>query len=250
MWDRFAVAAGLALASLAFLAARPGPASAAPSMAPEPVQTTVTMPAGSMAAPSLADAVAALSLAQRTAGETPSAEDALAETVASSLAHYLTPLLTPAAASPAPQAAAMRTDPGALGGLLDSGDALGVIIPFSAQGRDGRLHNGLTFAVAAGGQVFSPVDATVGFSGPLDGYGEVAILLTRDGAALVVTGMANALPQEGDKLRAGALLGRMPGQPGASPARDGLTSSATPAPELYIEVRKAGQFIDPALWLR
>lgn len=242
MWDRITLAAGLVLASFALVDTQGTHASA--SQTSLPVTVAAPPPA---AAPSLADALAALSLAQRQTGPAGLKSGALAEAVASDLAQYLTPVAVVAAA---PVGAAPLNGPGALGGLLDSGDAIGVTIPFSAQGRDGRLHTGMTYSVAAASVVFAPADVTVGFSGPLDGYGGVVILLAKDGSALVVTGLGDTLAKEGQSLLRGAPIGRMPRPKAKQTDAEPLTSPATPAPELYIEVRKSGRFVDPALWLR
>jgi septal ring factor EnvC (AmiA/AmiB activator) len=165
------------------------------------------------------------------------------------LARYL----TVGARRAPPQAtviAARAASATALGGLIDAGDSLGVVVPFGAQGRDRRLTRGLTLAVNPGGVLYAPFNARVGYAGPLEGYGQVVILLGPDREALVVTGLAETSLQEGAQLTKGARLGAVAAA--VEDANDGarLTSLASQAPELYLEVRKDGRFIDPSQWLR
>lgn len=209
------------------------PSTSAPTRAPPSASAT--------SPPPLAAAISALSIAERQA---PSRAGVAAAAVASDLAVFLTPA---AAARREPPKPLPAVRPNGLGGLLDAADALGVVIPFGASGRDGRLHNGVTFAVAQGGAVFAPIDAEVGFAGALSGYGKVVILLNSADQALVITGLGEVLAVEGARLKAGSPIGRAPTLAGASA---GLTSSATPAPELYVEVRHKHRYLDPIQWLR
>lgn len=247
MWRQAALCAALAFAGLAVW---DGPKGARATESPAPLQAAPA-PSRPFAPPSLADAVSALSISQRQTSSLATAA------VASDLAKYLTvgargarrtetATLTALPITPA-RAAVGAT---ALGGLIDAGDALGVVIPFGAQGRNGRLTRGMTVGVSAGGGVYAPFDGVVGYAGPLDGYGDVVILLGPAREALVITGLAGLRVREGQSIALGAPLGAAPGAAQGGDRGDSLTSSATQAPELYLEVRQDGRFIDPAQWLR
>lgn len=95
---------------------------------------------------------------------------------------------------------------------------------------------GLTLRTRAGEQVLAPAAGWVAYSGPFRSYGIVLILDLDNDYAIVLTGMDAILANVGQRVLAG--------QPIAEMAAD-----ATPAPELYVEVRRSGSPIDPARWL-
>lgn len=95
---------------------------------------------------------------------------------------------------------------------------------------------GLTLRTRAGEQVLAPAAGRVAYSGPFRSYGIVLILDLDNDYAVVLTGMDAILANVGQRVLAG--------QPIAEMAAD-----ATPAPELYVEVRRNGSPIDPARWL-
>jgi murein DD-endopeptidase MepM/ murein hydrolase activator NlpD len=238
MWKQAALAAGLAFAGLAMMDARFGARA---------TETPISAPTAGVA-PSLADAVSALSIAQRRSSQRNSS--LAANAVANDLARYLTVGARKAASRSPPLAPPLSASVTAIGGLIDAGDAQGVIIPYGAQGRDGRLTRGMTVAVSPGGTIYAPFAGTIGYAGPLEGYGAVVILLAPDRSALVITGLAQTTAREGSRAPKGAALGVMPGDSAVLLAEASLTSLATQAPELYLEVRQDGRFIDPAQWLR
>jgi septal ring factor EnvC (AmiA/AmiB activator) len=94
----------------------------------------------------------------------------------------------------------------------------------------------MTVRTRAGAQVLAPTAGRVAYSGPFRSYGIVLILDLDNDYAIVFTGMNEILVNVGQRVLAG--------QPIAEMAAD-----ATPAPELYVEVRRAGSPIDPARWL-
>lgn len=205
--------------------------------------------AGYGQAPSLASAIAALSIAERS----PSDYSSLAAAaVASDLARYLTPMAAanPKLAPSGPTANGLSAQ--GFGGLLDAADSVGVVIPFGVAGRNGRLSRGVTVAVAAGATVFAPFDAQIGFAAELEGYGGVIILLdpSANDQALVLTGLSTVAVQEGAQIARGSTLGRVAGDSEKAATRQDLTDEAIPSPELYIEVRSEGRVLDPANWLR
>ncbi|WP_395646600.1 murein hydrolase activator EnvC family protein [Terricaulis sp.] len=111
-----------------------------------------------------------------------------------------------------------------------------VIRNFGAREAGGPAAQGATVRTRGSAQVVSPAAGEVAYAGLFRSYGQVLILNLDGGYALVLTGLENVRAQVGDRVQSGQPIGEMP-------------SSDTPAPELYVEVRRNGQPIDPARWL-
>ncbi|MEM7526606.1 MAG: peptidoglycan DD-metalloendopeptidase family protein [Pseudomonadota bacterium] len=110
---------------------------------------------------------------------------------------------------------------------------------------------GLTLAAPAFAQVAAPVDATLRFAGPLEGYGIVAILEPETGWLLTLAGLGTIERQVGETVLKGERLGDLGGDlPGSSEillARDARGALIDPA-RLYLELRQEGVPIDPVPW--
>jgi septal ring factor EnvC (AmiA/AmiB activator) len=100
----------------------------------------------------------------------------------------------------------------------------------------GPASQGVLVRTRASAQVVSPASGEVAYAGLFRSYGQVLILNVDGGYVLVLTGLETISAQVGQRVRAGQPIGEMP-------------SSDTPAPELYVEVRREGQPIDPGRWL-
>jgi murein hydrolase activator len=101
---------------------------------------------------------------------------------------------------------------------------------------NGAKHEGLTLATRSGAQVIAPMDARVQYAGVFRTYGLMAILDVGNGVLVVVSGMDALYPEAGQWVLAGEPIGRMAVQ-------------KSPSPELYLEVRRNGQPVDPEKWL-
>lgn len=95
---------------------------------------------------------------------------------------------------------------------------------------------GVRVRTGAGAEVISPAAGEVAYAGPFRSYGNVLILDIAGGYALVLTGLETMQVQVGETVQPGQFLGRMP-------------ESDTSAPDLYVEVRRNGQPVDPERWL-
>lgn len=95
---------------------------------------------------------------------------------------------------------------------------------------------GLTLRTRPGGQITAPFAAKVVWAGPFRSYGSVLILDPGDDCAIVLAGMSLTLVRDGQTVRQGQPLAQM-------------AIDATPAPELYVEVRRGGDPVDPVPWL-
>jgi septal ring factor EnvC (AmiA/AmiB activator) len=96
---------------------------------------------------------------------------------------------------------------------------------------------GATIRTRAGAQVLAPANAEIAYAGEFRSYGQVLILNLDNGYALVLAGMDSLRARTGERVTGGQIVGEM-------------SASATPAPELYVEVRRDGRTVDPGGWLQ
>jgi septal ring factor EnvC (AmiA/AmiB activator) len=122
----------------------------------------------------------------------------------------------------APQLALARPASGRLIGRFGSQNALGVTT------------QGLSWRTAAGAPVVAPADGRVAFTGPYRTYGRIVIIEHASGVLSLLAGLETASTAAGQRVRAGAVIGRMGGND----------------PTLYFEVRSGGAPINPLPWLR
>jgi septal ring factor EnvC (AmiA/AmiB activator) len=99
-----------------------------------------------------------------------------------------------------------------------------------------RTAQGSTLRTPSGAQVSAPSDGEVAYADVFRGYGRVLILNLDGGYAVVLAGLESMNVRVGERVRAGQAIGAMP-------------ISVTPAPELYVEVRRQGRPVSPAQWL-
>lgn len=111
-----------------------------------------------------------------------------------------------------------------------------VVRGFGAQSGGAPAAQGVSLRTRAGASITAPAAARVAYAGVFRSYGQVLILDLDGGYALVLTGLGAVGVRVGEAVTAGQTIGQMPG-------------SDTPAPELYVEVRRNGQPIDPGRWL-
>jgi len=100
----------------------------------------------------------------------------------------------------------------------------------------GPAAQGVTVRTISGAQVVSPASGEVAYAGSFRSYGNVLILNLDGGYALVLTGVDTINVRVGETVRAGQTVGQM-------------TAAASSAPELYVEVRRGDQTVDPGRWL-
>lgn len=93
---------------------------------------------------------------------------------------------------------------------------------------------GLTIATRPRAQIVAPYDGTVMFAGPFKGYGQILIIDHGGGYHSLLAGMDQVEASVGQTVIAGEPVGTM---------------RAEGAPELYLELRRQGQPINPLPWL-
>ena len=116
------------------------------------------------------------------------------------------------------------------GGYPVAGD---IRIAFGQKDGLGATSRGLTLATRPGAAVISPASGVVRFAGPFRSYREILILEHPDGYHSLIAGMARIDVAVGDTVGAGEPVGSMDDR---SDAR----------PELYYELRRNGEPVDPA----
>ncbi|MBI1362188.1 MAG: peptidoglycan DD-metalloendopeptidase family protein [Alphaproteobacteria bacterium] len=126
--------------------------------------------------------------------------------------------------------------PGAPAGSAPLVPVVGKQIREFGQKRDGLVSSGLTYATRPGAQVIAPLDARVEYAGAFRTYGQMLILDVGGDILVVVSGLGAIYPEAGQWVLAGEPIGRMADQ-------------KSPSPELYLEVRRKGQPVDPKKWL-
>jgi septal ring factor EnvC (AmiA/AmiB activator) len=101
--------------------------------------------------------------------------------------------------------------------------------------------NGMSFRAPPLGRVVAPCAGRVAFAGPFRSFGVLIILDCGGGYHFVLAGLDRLDVQVGTSVQAGEPVGVMPGwDPASSGAHPGL----------YLELRREGQPIDPAPFLR
>lgn len=100
----------------------------------------------------------------------------------------------------------------------------------------GEPSAGLTVATRSGAQIIAPLDARVEYAGVFRSYGQMLILDVGNDILVIVSGLDALYPEAGQWVLAGEPIGRMADQ-------------KSPSPELYLEVRRQGQPVDPERWL-
>jgi septal ring factor EnvC (AmiA/AmiB activator) len=100
------------------------------------------------------------------------------------------------------------------------------------------FRKGVEFGARAGDPVAAVADGVVRFAGWFRGYGKIVILDHGESYFTVSGHLDEIAVSVGDALRAGERLGSV-----------GDTGSLA-GPRLYFEIRRAGQALDPAGWLR
>lgn len=101
----------------------------------------------------------------------------------------------------------------------------------------GAKSESVAFATRSGAQVSAPISGTVEFAGPFRSYGQLLILSTSDGYHVLLWGMSSNYVSVGQSVKQGEPIARM-------------ADRANGEPELYMEVRKGGEPMNPAKWMK
>ena len=116
------------------------------------------------------------------------------------------------------------------------------VLKYGEKNSGGVTVNGDTIRTRSAAIVTSPADAVVAFAAPFRSYGQLVILDTGAGYKMVIGGLAKLGVNTGQTVLAGEPLGVM--------ALKSENAASGNLPELYVELRKDGQAVDPASWWR
>jgi len=188
-----------------------------------------------------AEAAAARAAADKLASEAETLRDLLAALAKTAPPKpSVKPGQKPAQKPPAPKPAASKPAASATAPKPTAAAPLYPVVgsPLRRFGRviEGQKQEGLTLAARPGATVVAPLDARVQFAGPFRTYGQMTILDVGGDVLVVVAGMDGLYPEAGQWVLAGEPIGRM-------------SDRKSPSPELYLEVRRKGQPVDPETWL-
>ncbi|MEX0809517.1 MAG: peptidoglycan DD-metalloendopeptidase family protein [Dongiaceae bacterium] len=136
------------------------------------------------------------------------------------------------AALPAPD---LRPFPNGPGGLVLPVRGR-LALAYGAATETGEASRGIVIEARPGAQVVVPFDGRVVFAGPFRGYGLILIVEHSDGYHSLLAGLARVDASVGQWVLAGEPAGAMDADTGINP-------------QLYVELRRAGQPVDPAPWL-
>ena len=123
-------------------------------------------------------------------------------------------------------------------------------LPYPATGRvvglygqaigSGQTRKGISISTRVGGQVISPFDGKVVFSGPFRGYGQLLIIDHGEGYHSLLAGLGRIDVEIGQSVLAGEPVAAMT-------VKDGLGGGRQPI--LYVEFRRNNEPINPLPWL-
>lgn len=110
-----------------------------------------------------------------------------------------------------------------------------IVENFGQTGDQGHSSKGITIQTRKAAQVIAPYEGHVAFAGPFRGYGLLLIIEHSEGYHTLLAGMAQIDCAVGQKLLTGEPVGVM-GQDDSKP-------------NLYVELRRNGQPVNPLPWL-
>ena len=114
---------------------------------------------------------------------------------------------------------------------------------FDEPGRFGNRLRGITIKARADAVVTAPQGGQVAYAGEFRGYGQLLIISAGEGYHFLLAGMSRIDVSVGQHVLAGEPVGQL-GPEGFQ--RDGAQQGG--APELYVELRRRGEPIDPQPW--
>lgn len=126
-----------------------------------------------------------------------------------------------------------------------------IVTAYGSRTDGGGASQGIMIATRAGAPVIAPRDGRIAFAGPFRRYGQLLIIQTSEGYHVVLAGMAEVTGNVGQDVLAGEPVGIMGSgsTSGIADVSTGPSGSGAGSPALYVEIRKNGETVNPAIWL-
>lgn len=123
-----------------------------------------------------------------------------------------------------------------------------VVQRFGAKTSAGEAR-GIRIRTRASAQVVAPFDGRVIFSGPFRSYGQLLIIAHGEGYHTLIAGMAHIEANVGQWILTGEPVGIMKAALGTSAGASARKAAGNEFPELYLEIRRNGDPVNPTPWL-
>ena len=127
------------------------------------------------------------------------------------------------------------------GGSALAAPVSGTLVRGFGETTDSGPATGLSYQAAPGARVFSPCGGRIVFAGPFRSFGQLVIVDCGGGYHFVLAGFERIDLGVGQKVASGTPVGVMPGWD---------PRSGSGRPSLYVELRRSGQAVNPAPFLR
>lgn len=115
-----------------------------------------------------------------------------------------------------------------------------IVTRYGARNKFGQTERGVTYATRPGAQIVAPHDGRVAFAGPFKGYGQILIIEHDGGYHTLLAGLERLDTSVGHWVLAGEPVGAM---------ANSTIDKGGDTVELYLELRRKGQPIDPDRWI-
>ncbi len=132
-------------------------------------------------------------------------------------------------------------EPAPSGGAGLAAPVSGTLVRGFGDATDSGPSSGLSYHAAPAARVFSPCGGRVVFAGPFRSFGQLVIVDCGGGYHFVLAGFERIDLAVGQRVASGTPVGVMPGWD---------PRSASGRPSLYVELRRSGQAVNPAPFLR
>jgi len=123
-----------------------------------------------------------------------------------------------------------------------------IVIRFGQQLDTGLKSKGIKVATRANATVVAPHDGRVVFAGSFRSYGRLLIIAHGEGYHTLIAGMAQIDGEVGQWLLAGEPVGQMGNRRGVAKGTAKVADNGG-LPQLYLELRRQGEPINPLTWL-
>jgi septal ring factor EnvC (AmiA/AmiB activator) len=125
-----------------------------------------------------------------------------------------------------------------------------LVVQYGQETTFGQTSKGIVVATRPGASVLSPFDGKIVFAGPFRDLGQVLIIEHDGGYHTVLAGFQRIDVASGNWVLAGEPIGIMPQEQNTvAESAVGTKTSGGNRPQLYMELRRGGQPVNPLRWI-